>query len=110
LPRGRLLSTAFLSLLAVRRSAVFHPKLMGAAIGGLADLTGLSVLAMNCSKVTVRNPRLVAAGGPKKAWQRYDSARNHLSKALRYQTLCLFYRRVWLKRAVGMRITLDEQR
>jgi hypothetical protein len=66
---GRLLSTAFLFLLVVRRGAILHPKLMGAAIGGVARLTGLSVLAMNCSKGTVRNPKLVAAGGPKEPWK-----------------------------------------
>ena len=52
-PCGRLLSTAFLFWLVVRRGAIIHPKLMGAAIGRLAGLTGLSVLAMNCSNLNV---------------------------------------------------------
>jgi hypothetical protein len=44
---------AFLFWLMVRRGAILYPKLMGAAIGGLAGLTGLSVLEMNCSNLNV---------------------------------------------------------
>jgi len=40
-PCGRLLSTAVLFWLVVWRGAILHPKLLGAAIGGLAGLTGL---------------------------------------------------------------------
>jgi hypothetical protein len=43
----------FLFWLMVRRGAILYPKLMGAAIGGLAGLTGLSVLEMNCSNLNV---------------------------------------------------------
>jgi hypothetical protein len=37
----------------VRRGAILYPKFMGAAIGGLAGLIGLSVLEMNCSNLNV---------------------------------------------------------
>jgi hypothetical protein len=64
-PCGRLLYTAFLFWLVVRRGAILHPKLMGAAIGRLAGLTGLSVLAMNCSNLNVFSHFGVALGsGP----------------------------------------------
>jgi hypothetical protein len=43
-PCGRLLSTAFLFWLVVRRGAILHPKLLGAAIGGLA------CLGLECSR------------------------------------------------------------
>jgi len=38
----------FLLWLILRRGAVLYPKLAGAAAGGLAGLTGLSVLEVNC--------------------------------------------------------------
>jgi hypothetical protein len=41
-PCGRLLYTAFLFWLVVRRGAILHPKLMGAAIGRLAGLSECS--------------------------------------------------------------------
>lgn len=44
---------AFLLWLMVRRGAILYPKLMGAAIGGLAGLVGLSVLEMNCPDLNV---------------------------------------------------------
>jgi hypothetical protein len=44
---------AFLFWLMVRRGAILYPKLMGAAIGGLAGLIGLSVLEMNCSNLNL---------------------------------------------------------
>jgi hypothetical protein len=39
--------------LLVRRGAILFPKLIGAAVGGLAGLIGLSVLEMNCSNLDV---------------------------------------------------------
>lgn len=38
----------FLLSLVIRRGAVLYPKLAGAVAGGLAGLTGLSVLEVNC--------------------------------------------------------------
>jgi hypothetical protein len=43
----------FLFWVMVRHGAILYPKLMGAAIGGLAGLIGLSVLEMNCSNLNV---------------------------------------------------------
>ena len=39
--------------LLVRRGAILFPKLIGAAVGGLAGLIGLSVLEMNCPNLDV---------------------------------------------------------
>jgi hypothetical protein len=44
---------AFLFWLLVRRGAMLFPKLIGAAAGGLAGLTGLSVLEINCPNLNV---------------------------------------------------------
>jgi hypothetical protein len=43
----------FLFWLLVRRGAMLDPKLIGAAAGGLAGLTGLTVLEINCADVNV---------------------------------------------------------
>ena len=39
--------------LLVRRGAMLDPKLIGAAAGGLAGLTGLTVLEINCPNLNV---------------------------------------------------------
>jgi len=44
---------AFLFWLLVRRGAILYPKLIGAAIGGLAGLIGLTVLEINCPNLNV---------------------------------------------------------
>jgi len=44
---------AFLLWLILRRGAVLLPKLIGAAAGGLAGLSGLSVLEVNCPNLNV---------------------------------------------------------
>jgi hypothetical protein len=44
---------AFLFWLLVRRGAILYPKLIGAAVGGLASLAGFSVLELNCPDVNV---------------------------------------------------------
>jgi len=44
---------AFLFWLLLRRGAILFPKLIGAAVGGLAGLAGLSVLELNCPDVNV---------------------------------------------------------
>jgi hypothetical protein len=44
---------AFLFWLLLRRGAILSPKLIGAAVGGLAGLTGFSVLELNCPDVNV---------------------------------------------------------
>jgi hypothetical protein len=44
---------ALLFWLLVRRGAILFPKMIGAAVGGLAGLIGLSVLEMNCTNLDV---------------------------------------------------------
>jgi len=44
---------AFLFWLLVRRGAILYPKLIGAAIGGLSGLIGLTVLEFNCPNLNV---------------------------------------------------------
>jgi hypothetical protein len=44
---------AFLFWLLLRRGAMLSPKLVGAAVGGLAGLAGFSVLELNCPDVNV---------------------------------------------------------
>jgi hypothetical protein len=44
---------AFLFWLLLRRGALLFPKLIGAAVGGLAGLAGFSVLEFNCPNVNV---------------------------------------------------------
>jgi hypothetical protein len=44
---------AFLFSLLLRRGAILSPKLIGAAVGGLAGLAGFSVLEFNCADVNV---------------------------------------------------------
>jgi hypothetical protein len=44
---------ALLFWLVVRRGAILYPKLMGVAIGGLAGLTGLSILEMSCANQNI---------------------------------------------------------
>jgi len=44
---------AFLFWLLVRRGAILYPKLIGAAIGGLGGLIGLTVLEINCPNLNV---------------------------------------------------------
>jgi hypothetical protein len=51
---------ALLFWLLLRRGAILSPKLIGAAAGGLAGLTGLSVLEVNCPNL--RSPGETAAG------------------------------------------------
>ena len=44
---------AFLFWLLTRRGAILSPKLIGAAVGGLASLAGFAVLELNCTDVNV---------------------------------------------------------
>jgi hypothetical protein len=44
---------AFLFWLVARRDAILSPKLIGAAVGGLASLAGFTVLELNCPDVNV---------------------------------------------------------
>jgi len=44
---------AFLFWLLTRRGAILSPKLIGAAVGGLASLAGFTVLELNCPDVNV---------------------------------------------------------
>jgi hypothetical protein len=44
---------AFLFWLLARRGAILSPKLIGAAVGGLASLAGFTVLELNCPDVNV---------------------------------------------------------
>jgi len=53
---------ALLFWLLVRRGAILFPKLIGAALGGLAGLIGLSVLEINCQNLDVFHV-LVGHGG-----------------------------------------------
>jgi Negative regulator of sigma F len=44
---------AFLLWMILRRGAILYPKLVGAVVGGLAGLAGLSVLEVNCPNLNV---------------------------------------------------------